>query len=116
MVPQVWEKNNRKTEAEMDGLCQPRDLSAIGTTKDEVDDRKEKYCGCGSPQCSDVYLSHALLNTESVRPLLRPTKSNETRVPALVGRFSTISCKWFADALRRIMMTFIEYVGLTCLG
>ena len=37
MVPCTWEKKKRKTEAEMDGLCQP--MRAIGTTKDEVHDR-----------------------------------------------------------------------------
>ena len=47
MRPRLCQKTNtgdgttseekRKTEAEMDGLCQP-DMKAIGTTKDEVHD------------------------------------------------------------------------------
>ena len=33
----TWEKKKRKTEAEMDGQCQP-DIRAIATTKYEVHD------------------------------------------------------------------------------
>ena len=33
----TWEKKARKTEAELDGLCQ-RDMRAIGTTKNDVHD------------------------------------------------------------------------------
>ena len=35
----TFDKKNGKTESEIDGLCQPRHMSAMGTTKDKVRDR-----------------------------------------------------------------------------
>ena len=53
----TWEKKKRKTEAEMDGLCQVvnRDVRAIGTTQDEVHDRtgwRKIVSAAATPQLS----------------------------------------------------------------